>query len=409
MATKTWTPNGALKAQTITLLVGSSTVGDSFVTTCNGKSYTYVAITGDTTSTIATAIGALLSGSQDGEFQAITWSVDTATVTGTAGTTGEPFTVSKSGTGTYTLTTTQANSSPQDAADTSNWSGASLPINADDVVFELTSTGVRWNLESAISGVSLTSLKVRDSFQAGISNPNYTVSGTPYHEYRGTTFTVTGCTTLEVWQPSGAQAGDFRFNVGAVAETLRIYGDGSGSIGSEVVVWRGTNAANVAYVVGGSLAVAVEAGQSATLLTLNIQGGQVRCGTGVTLTTVNLDGGAFDTRSAVTTLTALGGATATVRDAATLTTANVDGASTLDYRSSGTLTTILAAPNTTLDFSGGRDAVTVTNCTINEGCTINDPDRRVTWTNPIVLNRTSPTKVNLNVGTHVKVAITAGP
>lgn len=409
MSTVRWTPGASSKAQTVTLLVGSATVGDTFVTTINGRSVTYTAVSGDTTSTIASAIQALLSSSQDGEFQGVTWSVSSATITGTASTAGEPFTVSKSGTGTYTLTTTQANSSPSDLSATANWSGAALPVNADDVVFELTDIPARWNLESAISGVSLNSLKVRDSFVSTISNPNYTTSGTEYHEYRGTTLTVTGCTTLEVWQRSGAQAGDFRFNVGAVAETLRVYGDGSGQIGSEVVQWRGTNAANVAYVVGGSLAVATEAGQTATLATLDIENGQVRCGPTVTLTTVSIYGGAFDSRSGCTTLAIDGGATAAIRDAAAVTTASVDGQSTLDYASSGTLGTVLVGPGSTLDLSGGRDPVTITNCTLNTGSTLNDPDRRATFTNAIVLNRCGLADVTINRGQHCSITVVAGP
>ena len=127
MATNRWLGHAAETAQVTTLTVGSSTNGHTFITTINGKAITYTAGSGETTSTIATAVQALLAASEIPEFAEVTWTVATNVVTGTAANPGVPFTVSLSGTGTYSASTTTANSGPNVAGVAANWSLAALP------------------------------------------------------------------------------------------------------------------------------------------------------------------------------------------------------------------------------------------------------------------------------------------
>ena len=120
---------------------------------------------------------------------------------------------------------------------------------------------------------------------------------------------------------------------------------------------------------------------TATVVTITINGGAVRCGAGVTHTTVNQHGGSFSTESNLTTLAQKAGLSE-IKAAATLGTANLDGG-TCVYRSSGTLTAAvldLGAP--TLDFSQDGRGRTVTDLTLNRGQVL-DPDETVTWTNGV--------------------------
>lgn len=407
MATITWIGGTSAKYQTVTLTVGSSTVGHTFITTMNGKEVTYTSVTGDTTTTIATNIAQLLNASQDGEFQKINWTSSAAIVTGTANTVGEPFTVSLSGTGTFTLNTTQANSSPNDAASTANYSSGSLPVNSDTLIFEDVDIGVYWNLTSALSGVTLTALRIRDTFTDGIGLPLYDTTGTEFREYRGTEFTLAGCTTLEVALSSSATGGSFKFNTSSGQTAVKILGTDAGTLFDEYVQWRGTHASNTIDMVGGALAVAPYAAQTATFTTAQIKDASLRLGIGVTVTSIEMTNSSLDTRSSVPTLTMNGG-TAVFRDATTITTALID-AGTLDYRSTGTITTLKLGSGATADFSNITDPVTVTNCTMEEGSALVDPLRRVTFTNGIILNRTSMAGVTLDVGTHVTLTVAGGP
>ena len=84
MATNSWRGDYVARAKVVTLVVGSSTTGHTFVTTINGKSVTVTAGGSETTSTIAAAIQAALSGSDAPEFKEVTWTVDAATVTGSS-------------------------------------------------------------------------------------------------------------------------------------------------------------------------------------------------------------------------------------------------------------------------------------------------------------------------------------
>lgn len=408
MATITWIGNNSKKYQSATLTVGSATVGHTFITTMNGKAITYTAVTGDTTTTIATAIVAALNATQDGEFQRVSWTSSSAVVTAVANTVGEPFTVSVSGTGTYTLAAVQANSSPSDINATANYSGGSLPVNSDVLIFEGNDIDAKWNLESAISAVTLTGLKVRSTYTGRIGNDIYNQDGTEFREYRGTTFTCAAATTLELELSDSVSAADFMFNTGSGQTAVVVRGQDSGEIGSEYIYWRGTHASNTIDMVGGSMAVAVLAGQTATADTIKLNGATLRLGTGVTVSTsVVITDGTLDTRSNIPAITMNGG-TATFRDATTITTAIIDSG-TLQHNSTGTITTLKLGSGATADFSGINAGVTVTNCTMDEGSSLNDPLRRVTFTNGIILNRTSLAGVSINVGTHVTVTVAAGP
>ena len=123
-------------AQVVTLTVGSATNTETFITTINGRSITYTAGTGETTSTVAAAIQALLNTSTLPEFAEVTWAVTAAVITGTARTAGKPFTISESGTGTYTLATPTASAGPESVDLGGNWSAGTTPAVGEDILID---------------------------------------------------------------------------------------------------------------------------------------------------------------------------------------------------------------------------------------------------------------------------------
>ena len=107
MATRIWRGDAVDVTQVDTLTVGGTVeAGDKFITTINGKDVT-VSATTTSTSTTATEIKTALAASTIPEFAEITWTVNSAVVTGTAKVAGKPFTV--------TATTTESNGDAADA------------------------------------------------------------------------------------------------------------------------------------------------------------------------------------------------------------------------------------------------------------------------------------------------------
>ena len=129
----------------------------------------------------------------------------------------------------------------------------------------------------------------------------------------------------------------------------------------------------------------------------------------MTVNTISHEDSALDTRCSVPTLNLNGASTATIRDEATVGTMEIDSG-TVNYISSGTITSVNIGSGGTLDLSNGRDPVTITNCTLNEGSTLLDPYQRVTFTNRIAVPRTGGLlsgNINVNFGTNIRIQISA--
>jgi hypothetical protein len=135
----------------------------------------------------------------------------------------------------------------------------------------------------------------------------------------------------------------------------------------------------VVKVIGASLAIATQAGMSATVATLSAENGTIRCGPGCTLTTVNCTSSTVDLSAGCTTLNMRqlsGASVANVRLAAAITTANVF-AGRLYWFSSGTITTLTLGPGAIFDASVGAGNFTITNPVVMAaGSVFYDPDGR---------------------------------
>src|SRR5690349_1249738 len=123
MAIKTWQGGASVVQQVATWTISSNTNGHSFTLAVEhpsgttGQTVTICSETGNgilTTDQLATALALDWSSSSHKLATAVAASATGSTITFTANTAGIPFIVTKGGTGTSTLTTTVANSGPQD-------------------------------------------------------------------------------------------------------------------------------------------------------------------------------------------------------------------------------------------------------------------------------------------------------
>lgn len=412
MATKTFISRAAIKSQVDPItLSGTPDAGDTVTATINSRSETYTLVTGDTLTTAAAGLASVLQSSSSPEFQEVTWSTSGAVVTGTSNSAGRPFTLSASAVGmTATRSSLVANSSPSDISVAANWSGGTLPSTGDDWVFESNQIPALYGLGAGYDPASIT---IRDSFAGPIGLPVYNQTG-GYYEYRGTTLTLTADCTLVIDQSTSAGAGHYKFswNTKVVNATVRSATGGNGVVLGQEAVWlSGLKASSAVNVYGGSVVVCPQSSDTAELTTVRIIDGTFRAGPGVNFTSVTggttLAGtsitqtrGVVDIQTSIATWNIDGeGAIGVIRGSATLTSLNIDNG-TVSVLSTGTITNLNVGSGATVDFSGVLGAITVTNCTIAAGGTINDPARRVTFANGIKLTRCSMSEVSLDLGVH---------
>jgi hypothetical protein len=377
VSTLRWIGNAEIVTQRDTITIGVYDATTTYSVTINTKTYSTLG-TGGTNATTAAALLALVQASAAGEFTEWTWTVNTNVITATQNTPGTPGTISAAatgGTGSISHVTFTANGSPSDVNNANNYSTGALPANTNDLILDWGDVPLEWNL-SSLSGVTLNSLTRRQAFTGPIGLSETNANG--YWEYRPTEWAISA-TTATIEQSSSDEAAGLKFNFGTAQTTLTIIGQGSGTLGEEVMYWRGTHAANIVNVFNGSLAIAPNGGQTATVATLNAEGSTVRCGSGTTLTTVGNLNSTMEFNSNVTTYTQNGQSAASYwKLAAAITTLKLNGGSVF-WQSSGSLGTVAIGQGATLDFSQGIGPVTISGTvTLNAGASFLDPDARVT-------------------------------
>ncbi len=380
MAVNRWLGQSKTVAQVVTLVVGSSTNGHTFITTMNGKSYTYVAAS-DTTSTIATAIHALLTASDEPEFREVTWTVDTATVTGTAATPGMPFVVSESGTGTYTLTTTTASAGPNHADDTANWSLGTLPGAAEDILIDGDKADILYGLDG-IAAAAYTTFKVKASFEGkAIGLPYWNSAG--YVEYRTRAWPM--ATAVPVTIGEGDGGGPSLVNITqTTALDLTVHKTQARTTPDVPVVNVYGGSSGTLNLIAGDVAVGGDdPTQTGTVTTATInENSTLTVGPGCTVTTLNAKGGTVYAYGTVTTLNIISGE---VTLYITPTTITADGG-TVYGRYTGTTATVTLRGQggsnvPTLDYRLDARARTITNHSVTGGAKFLDPDQTTVWSN----------------------------
>jgi hypothetical protein len=319
-----------------------------------------------------------------------------------------PFTVASSvsgGTGTIgAVSTTTAATGPNFWDDADNWSGDTVPVDTDDVVFDFGSVSVLYGLDQ--SAISLTSFKINKSYSGTIGLPESNANG--YSEYRDTYLKIDSAST-EIGAGDGNGSGRIKIAAGTVVCEMTIMDTGqSVENGIPAVLFKSGAANNIINVLKGSLGVAIFAGETAQIVTLrtsylsSVAGDVlVQLGTGVTITNVKMSGGSVKLRSASTLIDMTNGDLEIFNGAHTE--LNIDGG-TCYYRSTGTLTQGRVGSDGELHCTRDIRGRTFTDLELNERSGFDDSFKTVTFTNPIDLPRTGVEKLKfLRLGDHYTI------
>jgi len=380
-------------------------IGNTFTVTCNGKSIT-VQATAATVANVTALLAAAIAATTIAEFLEVTAADITTAVTLTANTPGVPFTQTSSasgGTATNTTATTTANNGPNDWSIAANWSTGVAPVNSDDVYISGPSS-ILYGL--AQSAVTLTSLNILGDFTGTIGLPLVSESG-GYYEYRANRLAI-GTSTLNIGKGAGSGSGRIRLSLGAVTTAINVYTTGAAidAYGSIDIKGHASNT-YTCNLFKGSVAFATEPSDVA-LLVINQgyqdnQAGDVTLylGVGVTLTTMVQSGGDVRMFGVATTYTMIGG-TAWIVGTGTITTLTIDAGTFID-QSSGTITTLKVGKDGDYDRSEDQRSKTITNSTLEAGAAFLDPNKTVTFTNAMALNRCKLSEVTLDLGSHFNI------
>lgn len=400
MATCRWVGLAIPTAQVETFTVGSATSTETFGVTINGKDISYTAGSGETTSTVAAALQALLSAATaPPEFQEVTWTVSSAVITATAATPGVPFTTTKTGTGTFAKATVTASSGPNHADAAANWSTGAVPANTNDTLID-GGPDILYGLGS-VTSTALNSFRVKASFTGSIGLPPWNPAG--YYEYRTRAYPL--ATAVPVTIGEGDGSGPVLCNLSvATALSAVVLKTGQPKDATYPVVNISTCGSGTLVVADGSVGVGADDDTATpTVTTGTIGAGTLVVGRGATVTTLNHDGGAVTNLGTVTTLNIIGGTFAHY-SGNTITTITADPSPDsqvlVDWRCGGTITTATFRGQGTsnapkLECGNDPRAKTLTNHTFTGGAVLNDPDKLITMSNAGTWDRASLAASNL--------------
>ena len=420
MATRTWTGNAQPIAQVTQWLFGGTwEVDDVIKVEINDQTETITSGSTTITTIIDTVVTALNASTID-EISGITWSRSGNYLVGTSDTPGVPFTCTVStfesggviapdaqtidGAASSTGTDTTSATGPNHADNADNWSGNTLPVDGDTVVFTESTVDVLYGLDQ--SAVTPSEIRVTASYTGKIGLPRYDSDGNLEYRERflkyGNSADAT-TTTINIGNGDGPGSSRINLDSGSGQVVLNVYQTGTSTSQTEPnpFTWKGTHASNTVTVHRGRVAIAPNPEDSATVATLSVaytnnRGGDsvVVAGPNATISEVKSLGGKTTLDAAPTTLTATGG-TVTVTTG-NITTLSIDSA-TVNYDAAGTITTTTITSGGTLDCSRTANAKTLTNATVYKGGTIRDPDGTVTFTNGIDLPETRLLDVTLDL------------
>lgn len=369
-------------------VTGAGAVNDTVVVTINRKVVTAIVPAAPTAATVAAAIAAALAAATAFlEIQEATWTSDSGGwVYGTSATAGSPFgppTVAVTGTVTVgAVTTPTVNAGPNCWSTAGNWSLNTPPVTGDDVDLIDCNVDIKWDLDQ--NGVTLASLNIYSSYTGRIGLPSTNVAG--YFEFREQYLKIsTTLCTIGIGLGSGSAM--IKLNTGTNATTIDVVSTGTPQTqGAPVLWWIGVNGANVVTINSGYVGLAYELETVATVGTINVGqstvGPIVQMGVGLTWTTVNAMGGTTYALSGGTTLTTFPGAKFYTTGVANcnITTWNGSGGTFVPNAPGIVGTSTMSGAE--LDMTQDPRAKTFTNMTANHGSIINDPDKRIAWTNP---------------------------
>lgn len=412
MSVNRWRGDALPQAQVETFTVGSSTVGQTFGVTINGKTLAYPAVGGDTVATIANGLQAVLSASTaPAEFQEVTWTSDgVSVVTATAATPGVPFVTAAvtTGGGILSKSSVTSSSGPNHADATANWTLGALPTTGDDVLID-GGSDLLYGLQN-LTSAAYNSLRIQASFTGNIGLPvwhnsggGFTSSGSGYYEYRTRQWSLHTAVPVTIGEGSGTGPKLVNLAVSTALNLVILKTSTPNSAGGTAT----TPAVNVSGCASGTLSIAAgtvgiaadDNSLSATVGTVSLTGGTLTVGVGGTATTLNQDAGTVNAYGTVGTLTLNSGTYTQFDGSLGTVTAN---AGTVDYRIGGTITSATFqnqgnSQNTaTLQCANDPRAKTITNGSFTGGAVLNDPYKTlVNWPNAYTFDSVSLAASNL--------------
>lgn len=381
MATKTWVANSQTISQIDTYTVTAVSTGGTISVACNGQTISYVCLVTDTTTTAAAALETLLASASTNApvFGDATYATSTNTITATAATPGTPFTftVSSSGGATLTRTATQANVSPNDLTNTANWSGSTLPVNGDTIVFANTGASVLWNL-TGLNGVTPAAIYTYMSYTGQIGLPEVNAAG--YNEYRPQYLQIpTPILTTGIGAGSGS--GFQRYDCQTAALTAQVQAaGGAADDGLYSVRILNVNAASTLVVNNVAAAVAMLPGETSTLSTATCQGaaGRLDVGGSVILTTATNVGAQLNLLPSISLVTANGGQTYLAGPVGYTSLQATNGAQ-ISWGGAGPIGNVNLSGACVVDASVSSQAKSFGLWQMDTGSQLNDPNNTVTF------------------------------
>jgi hypothetical protein len=376
MATVYWLGIADYAKQVSTITFGTYDATTTRKITIGGVTV-QAADTGGTLTAALTALAVLLNASTHPYFAAIDWTSSATQIIGTAATTGVPFVMSGAvtgGTGTVSgggvMTTTTANSGPNDWSVAANWSGGAVPVGSDDVIIRDSSVPICWGL--AQSAVTLASLRIEKTYlgKIGLNRFQFATSAdagttdTTKNEYR-TTYLQISATVLKIGESfgPGSPTGSSRIliDLGTNASTVTVFGTAQtpSETGKPAVRLLAVHASTDIFVrsAPGGVGLAMDAaGEVSTVRKISISdttsSSRVFTGPGTTITTWEQYGGnnvlQVVTDGTITTVTVAGG-TLQMEGQFLASTVNVNGGTVNDNHANKTA----GVANTTVNIQGG--------------------------------------------------------
>lgn len=329
------------------LTIGSLT-STSQVATSLYQAFMGIALT-DTTATCTPTIaeGGFKSVPQ---FAGITASNDTAgTCRLTANATGIPFTISidETAAGSITRTDTAVATGKWFWDNPDNWSGDTVPVTGDTVIFDSGNIDCRYNLVTGIQPAFYIQT-MGYTGKIGLDETNTDLSGYSYPEYRTRhlTFTTSATGVYTFGQGTGPGSGRTRIDLGTGTSTIVVYQTGARSNSAmPALTLIANNAANDYTFEDGDVGLSWLAGETTAGASLRVgtdTGGRPQvyvgsdCGT---ITTGRMNSGDMTIFTSITTFTQVGGNVNWLAGApATL---NLWGG-TMDWRSVTTIATAVS-------------------------------------------------------------------
>lgn len=407
MAVKKWRGGAAAVGQVTRITFSAYTSGQTYTVTINGKSLSFLA----TASTITNVVDGLIAAWQattEPEFSEATPSSSSGLLL-TAISLGVPFTVTASATGgiTATVAVVTAPTGPNWFDNAQNWEGGSLPVAADDLVFEMSNVDV---LHGLVNTTNFASLTFDSTFTGAVGLPATNPRG--YREYRSRFLKLgdgTSAYAVTIGIGQGRQATRLLLDVFGTNATIQVYGSGNSGGDELPIVLKNTGASSTLDMFGGT--VKLDADSSATLASVRVtpaSNNQTRLVAGrlVACGAVTVAGGDVELQGSATSLTASNRAVVRAVLAATCPTVTVgDGARVVWGSSEGISTKANIQSQGTLDFSASADPKVVTNCDLFAGGALLDPLGAVTFTNPIGIKGCKIQDTTLDLGRNRNVQV----